>query len=430
MAARNPRIDYMGIEFKDEAQQKLFEKLSKRTITAARYADETCLRTLGLFDSVNWMFNQIGWGHFLTLRHPTYERITLEFLSSLKYTYAQRVRKGFGGTSFRLFGQDFLLSHNEIGNLLQFQTSLQSSDGVPSQGPWTTEYGQFWKRLTGALATSAEGNKASRIHNPAIRYFHRVLAHTIFGRGDSTGVVNLRELYFIHCIFARKLVNSAAFMLAHMFKMATSGNGPIAFSGLITSIAYALGFSERIVPLSPVQGNTLIDLSSCLAQNLVKREGEMFCLMIRNKVENRIKLPNPTITDVRDEENWIYVFPDEEGEDTDAEIERQTRLSPPRPHAPHSRTSGAPHTHTHSDPPPSPHFHSDYFAGTATSHGSIEYELNALRNEVADLRAAQQERNDRDAERDHLMRVNSHMIRQMFTWMTQQGMPPNSPEDD
>jgi len=74
--------------------------------------------------------------------------------------------------------------------------------------------------------------------------------------------------------------------------------------------------------------------------------------MIRNEVESRIKLPNPTITDVRDEENWIYVNSDEEGEDTDAEIERQTRLSPPRPHAPPPHVSGAPpthvsHTHTH-----------------------------------------------------------------------------------
>ena len=73
--------------------------------------------------------------------------------------------------------------------------------------------------------------------------------------------------------------------------------------------------------------------------------------MIRNEVESRIKLPNPTITDVRDEENWIYVNPDEEGEDTDAEIERQTRLSPSRPHAPPRHVSGAPpaqvsHTHT------------------------------------------------------------------------------------
>lgn len=87
-------------------------------------------------------------------------------------------------------------------------------------------------------------------------------------------------------------------------------------------------------------------------------------------------------------------------------------------------------THTHFDPPPSPHFNSDYFAGPSTSQSGIEYELNALRDEVADLRAAQQERNDREAEWDHLMRVNSHMIRQMYTWMTQQGMPPNSPEDD
>ena len=89
----------------------------------------------------------------------------------------------------------------------------------------------------------------------------------------------------------------------------------------------------------------LIDLSSCLAQKLVKREGEVFCLTILNEVESRIKLPNPTITDVRDEENWIYVDPDEEGEDTDAEIEHQTRLSPPRSHAPHPHMSGAPPAH-------------------------------------------------------------------------------------
>ena len=88
------------------------------------------------------------------------------------------------------------------------------------------------------------------------------------------------------------------------------------------------------------------------------------------------------------------------------------------------------HTHTHSDPPPSLHSDFDFSAGTSTSESRIVYELNALRHEVADLRAAQQERNDRDAEQDHLMHVNSNMIRQMFTWMTQQGMPPASPDDD
>ncbi len=173
----------------------------------------------------------------------------------------------------------------------------------------------------------------------------------------------------------------------------------------------------------------LIDLSSCLSQKLVKREGELFCLMIRNEVKSRIKLPNPSITDVRDEENWFYVDPDQEGEDTDAEIERQTRLSPPRPHAPPPSVSGTP-AHTHSDPSPSRPRGFDFSAGTSTSESQMVYELNALRHEVADLRAAQEERNDRDAERDHHMRVNSHMIRQMFTWMTRQGMPPADSDDD
>jgi len=57
MPARNQRVDSMGIDFKDEEQRKRFEKLASRAITPTRYADRSCLQTLGLLDSVNWMFD-------------------------------------------------------------------------------------------------------------------------------------------------------------------------------------------------------------------------------------------------------------------------------------------------------------------------------------------------------------------------------------
>jgi hypothetical protein len=179
----------------------------------------------------------------------------------------------------------------------------------------------------------------------------------------------------------------------------------------------------------------LVNLSSCLNQKLVQMPGQNeYILYIQGEMVNHIVLPNPSVTDVRNEENWLYPFDtvdDEQGEDTDTEMDRQTRLSPPHPHMSHTSTSHAPPPHPHYDSPPPPYMHAGFPAGTSyTSLSSVEYELNALRHEVADLRAAQQERNDREAERDHQMRVDSHMIRQMFTWMTRHGMPPADSDDD
>lgn len=61
--------------------------------------------------------------------------------------------------------------------------------------------------------------------------------------------------------------------------------------------------------------------------------------------------------------------------------------------------------------------HSGFPAGTSyTFQSGVEYALNALRQEVAALTV-------REVEQVKQMHVNSHMIQQMFTWMTQHGMP-------
>lgn len=110
----------IGIEIKDDTHNEIFEVLVQWCITPARYIDESYLETLGMLNDVNWMFNQLGLNHFLSLKHPTYERVMLKKFSFVKYEYGRRTRGNFGSTSFRLFNRDFVFNQKEIGKMLQF----------------------------------------------------------------------------------------------------------------------------------------------------------------------------------------------------------------------------------------------------------------------------------------------------------------------
>lgn len=54
--------------------------MAQRKIVNARYVDESALSAS---DDVNLMFNNMGWTQFVSMKLPAYEKITLEFLSSI-----------------------------------------------------------------------------------------------------------------------------------------------------------------------------------------------------------------------------------------------------------------------------------------------------------------------------------------------------------
>lgn len=215
--------------------------------------------------------------------------------------------------------------------------------------------------------------------------------------------------------------------------------------GLITSLALALGLESELANLVALEDCTQLDLHSCMNQKFVQVKGKIqFYLMIKNELVRSIVLPNREQINVRNENNWLFDLeaPESplaahpaaayraddahEGGGTDDEYDRQERLSPAHSY-PHLTPSPDRHIPPHTQAPDyTPHLpHICTLVSTSyTSQSSVEYELNALRPEVANLRATQQERSDRETERDHQMRVNNHMIRQMFTWITRHDMPP------
>lgn len=52
----------------------------------------------------------------------------------------------------------------------------------------------------GHMTDSFEGNLATQIHNLSIRYFHQIMAITIFDQ-ENTNKTNSKELFFIRSIF-------------------------------------------------------------------------------------------------------------------------------------------------------------------------------------------------------------------------------------
>lgn len=42
------------------------------------------LMTLGPKEDVDWMLDRVGWTRFMNMKYPTYLRVTLEFLRSIK----------------------------------------------------------------------------------------------------------------------------------------------------------------------------------------------------------------------------------------------------------------------------------------------------------------------------------------------------------
>src|ERR1043165_4716084 len=206
--AMDPPQNFMETTFRGRNQRRRFEALSQRDISLTLYHDEPTMYALGIADSVYYMLNQLGWERaHLKSRFITYRELTLEFLSSLVYIPEHGIGARKGLLAFRLFGIEFTYNHRDLADLL----------GFPS-GPFaftTTqvdlmdfELDYFWGTLTGNYHPEPDSMDNNEIHNPAIRYFHKILAHTIFGKEQNQTVVSKDEVFLLYCMNQGRPVNA------------------------------------------------------------------------------------------------------------------------------------------------------------------------------------------------------------------------------
>ena len=79
-----------------------------------------------------------------------------------------------------------------------------------------TDLDFFWGSIAGNNHPEPSDLYSESIHNPAIRYFHKIIAHTLFGKEQNVTSVSRDELFIMCCASQSRPVNGVAYMLANI----------------------------------------------------------------------------------------------------------------------------------------------------------------------------------------------------------------------
>src|SRR3990170_8171664 len=112
--AQPQQVFTQGIVFTDRGARKKFQKLTTRNIKATKWACANALAKLGITHDFNLLCHNARLHHFVYQGCETYERMTLEFLSTLSHNVGlmpnayeeERI-------AFRLLDQDFNITLDE-----------------------------------------------------------------------------------------------------------------------------------------------------------------------------------------------------------------------------------------------------------------------------------------------------------------------------
>ena len=70
----------------------------------------------------------------------------------------------------------------------------------------------FLGELLESVRYSTSSSKCTYIRNPCIRVAQRILAYSLFARGDSVNVPRLSELYFLSCMLNGVQLDRSSFL--------------------------------------------------------------------------------------------------------------------------------------------------------------------------------------------------------------------------
>ena len=229
--------DTFNIRFSNQNQVTQFGRIKTRKMVPTRYLDFDVLEALGIQADVEWLANQLGWNDFIHLIEPTYKGLTLEFLSTFEAQLFTGSRKSEGLCTFRLGNVDRELDLETANGIFGFPSDLDENVPRGERQASFCHAAVFWSEI-GSGYYDATKSKATGISNPALRIFHRFMAHTIFGRGDGgENSASKKELVVLCAALYNHPINSAGFMMGHLSLVGSKASGDIAIGGLVTRIA-------------------------------------------------------------------------------------------------------------------------------------------------------------------------------------------------
>ena len=143
----------------------------------------------------------------------------------------------------------------------------------------------FWGSIAGNNHPESSDLYSECIHNPTIKYFHKIIAHTLFGKQQNVTSVNRDELFIMYCASQSRPVNGAAYMLANMERIIQTPNAPILLGSLVTMISNAIGLRRPMLGSTPLYGIKPMNIEFCFNTSFIGNLGpDQFELLIDHEI--------------------------------------------------------------------------------------------------------------------------------------------------
>lgn len=200
--------------------------------------------------------------------------------------------------TFRLYNVDHELTVEQLSEILRLP--LYGPRAVPDSFDAKT----FWLAITRRSNYVAKGPKASGIHNPCFRYAQKVMAFTLFGRGDNTGVVTQRELFFLFSMANRVAMSVAPFVADFLGRVGRATQRRISLWDIITQIAHHFGYDPAALNKTPMAGKHKLDMNALVQQGMISQISDYYALMSSGQFI--MALPDPARISIYNTDNWLY----------------------------------------------------------------------------------------------------------------------------
>ena len=197
------------------------------------------MNQLGITNDFNLLCNRVGLQNFVFQDVPTYRRLTLEFLSSLKsivYTW-----QGEDRISFRLLNTDYSLSLDEFCHHLQLPVEDAFVYRRAHRGVGISPNDYF-----NMMSFTSPINKGKNIQCSAIRYLFYVIANTLQACNEFTRLNDEDILVLTKATIPNNNVslNVGAVLVRYLEFQSNVSQGPLTCGGVITVLATAMGIDQ------------------------------------------------------------------------------------------------------------------------------------------------------------------------------------------
>ncbi|PPR99097.1 hypothetical protein GOBAR_AA21571 [Gossypium barbadense] len=240
-------------------QEDLFQLLRIRPLGLGQCIDWAALEQVRLADEVRAFITTAPWDRFFNIVEPTYTDLTLEFCSTFYLQRVMSTHDEHGTITFRVGGLVRHMSVFEFGAALGIYTDefMGTDNFLHLHRHIHYSPSCCWTDLTASqIPYDASRSKVTSL-SPALRYIYALLAHTLIGRRESTGVVSTTPVFYLWSMETDHIFDLAYF-IALTFRHQTDRHrkGPICLGPYVTRLARHFGLLD-----TPEQSLTLTLIS-------------------------------------------------------------------------------------------------------------------------------------------------------------------------